>query len=274
MLRRILAVVIMAVFTLSFSAYAGKGISYSGSSTIGMSVLEAGALDAYEKKTGKKFSLVEHPGSGKGIKNLIAGKVNLAGASRHLKSKEKKQKVLGTTIGYDAIAVFVHSSNPVENLTKEQIKGIFTGKIKNWKEVGGNDALITVNTEIQGEGRATLQVFQKIAMDGAPYGNGFKEIDLPRDQIVHLAGDPTGICSVSFGLLAATPKHLRDKVKGIGVNGMKPEPENIKYGKYLISRPLLLVTKGMPKGDVKEFINFMLTNEGQKIVGINFVPVK
>ena len=119
-----------------------------------------------------------------------------------------------------------------------------------------------------------MLVFQKIAMDGAPYGPGFKQIDFPRDQIVHLAGDETGICSVSFGLLAATPKSLRSKVKGVAVNGMEPTPDNIKFGKYLISRPLVLGTKGMPKGDVKTFIDFMLSPEGQKFVGKHFVPVK
>ncbi|MHC4139923.1 MAG: phosphate ABC transporter substrate-binding protein [Planctomycetota bacterium] len=274
MLRKMLAIIVMAVLTLPFSAIAGEGISYSGSSTIGMSILEEGAVKTFEQKTGIKFASIDQPGSGKGVKALIGGKVNLAGASRALKSKEKKKKVVGTTIGYDAIAVFVHSSNPVENLTKKQIKGIFTGKIKNWKEVGGKDAPITANTEIQGEGRATMLVFQKMAMDGAPYGTGFKEIDLPRDQIVHLAGDPTGICSVSFGLLAATPKHLRNNVKGVGVDGNEPTPGNIKSGKYLIARPLVLATKGMPKGNVKTFIKFMLSPDGQEIVAKHFVSVK
>ena len=79
-------------------------------------------MAAFEKKSGKKFKSVEIPGSGKGIDALMAGKVELAGASRPLKAEEKKAGLAAATIGYDAIAVFVHKSNPVKNLTKEQLK--------------------------------------------------------------------------------------------------------------------------------------------------------
>lgn len=274
MLKKLwLAVVVFMVVPAGMS-FAADELSYSGSSTIGMSVLEAGAVKAFEQKTGIKFKSVEQPGSGKGIQALLDGKVTLAGASRTLKSEEKAKKLLGTAIGYDAIAVFVHKNNPVKNLTKEQIKGIFTGKIKNWKEVGGKDAPIQPNTEIAGEKRATMLAFQEMAMDNAPYGSGFKEIDFPRDQIVDVAKNENSICSVSFGLLAAVSGDLRGNVKAVTVNGTAPSDANIQSGAYLISRPLLLVTQGLPKGEVRKFIDFMLSSEGQKIVGINFVPVK
>jgi len=256
------------------AAYGSDELSYSGSSTIGMSVLDAGAVKAFEQNTGIKFKSVEQPGSGKGIQALLDGKVTLAGASRSLKPEEKAKKLLGTAIGYDAIAVFVHKNNPVKNLTKDQVKGIFAGKIKNWKEVGGKDAPIKPNTEIAGEKRATMLAFQEMAMDNAAYGAGFKEIDFPRDQIVDVAKNENAICGVSFGLLGAVSADLRGNVKAITVNGIAPSDANIQSGAYLISRPLLLVTLGLPKGDVKKFIDFMLSDEGQKIVGSNFVPVK
>lgn len=255
-------------------AIAGDELSYSGSSTIGMSVLDAGAVKAFEQKTGIKFTSIEQPGSGKGIQALLDGKVTLAGASRTLKPEEKAKKLLGTAIGYDAIAVFVHKNNPVKNLTKDQVKGIFTGKIKNWKEVGGKDAPIKPNTEIAGEKRATMLAFQEMAMDNAAYGTGFKEIDFPRDQIVDVAKNENAICGVSFGLLAAVSGDLRGNVKAVTVNGIAPSDANIRSGAYLISRPLLLVTMGLPKGDVKKFIDFMLSPDGQKVVATNFVPVK
>ncbi|MFZ2196938.1 MAG: phosphate ABC transporter substrate-binding protein, partial [Thermodesulfovibrionales bacterium] len=231
-------------------------------------------VKAFEAESGIKFKSLDQPGSGKGIKALLDGKVTLAGASRALESEEKKQKLIGTTIGYDAIAVFVHKNNPVKNLTKEQLKGIFTGKIKSWKEVGGKDAPIHVNTEIAGQKRATMLAFQEMAMDKAPYGTGFKEIDFPRDQIVEVAKDENGICGVSYGLLAAVSPDLRGKVKAIKVNNVEPTDKDIQSGAYLISRPLLLVTVGLPKGNVKKFIDFMLTKKGQDIVNVNFVPVK
>jgi phosphate transport system substrate-binding protein len=249
-------------------------ISYSGSSTIGTGILkEGGAVAAFEKKTGKKFSAVEIPGSGKGVQALIDGKVDLAGASRPLKPEEKKAGLSATTIGYDAIAVFVHKSNPVKNLTKEQLKGIFTGKIKNWKEVGGKNAPIVPNTEIIAGKRATIEMFQEHVMDGAKYGK-FKEVDLPRDQIVELTKQENGICSVSLGLLASLSAAEKGKVKAISVAGSEPSDKNVQSGAYIISRPLLLVTKGLAKGEVKEFISFILSSEGQSIVTKNFVPVR
>lgn len=274
MKRLIFVILIAMMFSLPQIVFADDEISYSGSSTIGMSVLEAGAVKAFEQKTGLKFKSIDQPGSGKGIKALLEGKVTLAGASRALETEEKKQKLIGTAIGYDAIAVFVNAKNTIKNLTKEQVKGIFTGKIKNWKEVGGKDAPIHVNTEIAGQQRATMLAFQEMAMDKAPYGTGFKEIDFPRDQIVEVAKDENGVCSVSFGLLAAVSADLRDKVKALTVGGIEPSDKNIQSGAYLISRPLLLVTNGLPKGNVKKFIDFMLSKEGQDIVNKNFVPVK
>jgi len=248
-------------------------LSYSGSSTIGTGILNAGAVSAFEKKKGVKFKSVEIPGSGKGVKALIEGKVDIAGASRPLKAEEKKEKLISATIGYDAIAVFVHKNNSVKFLTKEQLKGIFTGKIKNWKEVGGKNAPIVPNTELLDGKRATIEMFQEHVMDGAAYAK-FKQVDLPRDQIVELAKEENGICSVSLGLLATLGNDIKGKVKAIAVDSIEPTEKNVQSGAYLISRPLLLVTRGVAKGDAKDFISFMLSSEGQAIVAKNFVPVR
>jgi phosphate transport system substrate-binding protein len=273
MKKAVLVLILLACF-IPAGVFGSEEISYSGSSTIGMSILEAGAAKAFEKKTGLKFKSIEQPGSGKGIKALLDGKVTLAGASRPLESAEKKQKLIGHAIGYDAIAVFVNKNNPVNNLTKEQLKGIFTGKIKNWKEVGGKDAPIQANTEIAGQQRATMLAFQEMAMDKAAYGTGFKEIDFPRDQIEDVAKNENAICTVSFGLLAAVNPELRSNVKAVTVNNVEPSDRNIQSGAYLISRPLLLVTIGLPKGNVKKFLDFMISKEGQEIVNKNFVSVR
>lgn len=254
---------------------AADGLSYSGSSTIGQSILEAaGAKKAFEAKSGIKFASFEVPGSGKGVEALIAGKVSVAGASRPIKPAEKGAGVLGTVIGYDAVAVFVNKENPINDLSKEQLKGIFTGKIKNWKEVGGKDAPIVVNTEIQGAKRATMEMFNEMVMDKAPYGPGFKEIDLPKDQIIEVARSPNGIGTPSYGLLAAVPPDVRAKVKAILVDGIGPTHEDIQSGAYLISRPLNLATMGAPKGEAKAFIDFMLSPQGQAFVAKDFVPVR
>jgi len=270
---RICLLAILFVTLFALPAAAAEELRYIGSSTIGTGVLQAGATREFTIKTGIRFAAIEQPGSGKGIQSLLEGKTPLAGVSRPLKPEEKKEKLIGTIIGYDAIAVFVHQNNPVQSLTKNQLKGIFTGQIKNWKEVGGLDAPITPNTEILTGQRATVEMFQEMVLDGTAYGKGLKELDLPRDQLVDLAADPNGICSVSLGLLTAVPLEIRREVRVVGVNGVEPTENNVRSGAYLISRPLLLVTKGLPKGAAKEFLSFMLSAEGQAIVAKKFVPV-
>jgi len=274
-MKRSLAVLAAALSLAPTLSAAADDVRYSGSSTIGQSILDAaGARSAFERKTGIKFAALEVPGSGKGIEALLAGQANVAGASRPLKPDEKAKKILGTIIGYDAVAVFVSKDNPVNDLSKEQLKSIFTGKITNWKQVGGKDAPIAVNTEIQGAKRATMEMFNELVMDKAAYGPGFKQIDLPRDQIVEVARTPNGIGTPSLGLLAAVPADVRAKVKAIAVDGVRPTPENIQSGAYLISRPLNLATIGPPTGAVKAFIEFMLSPEGQTLVGKDFVAVR
>ena len=140
------ATIAMALFVVAPPAGGVEDtLSYSGSSTIGVGIMQAGAVKVFEARTGLKFASVETIGSSKGVKALIEGKVTVAGASRALTSEEKSAKVIGHVIGYDAIAVFVHADNPVKSLSKEQLKGIFTGKITRWKEVGGQDAPIYPN---------------------------------------------------------------------------------------------------------------------------------
>ena len=248
-------------------------LSYIGSSTIGTGILNAGAGEAFERKAGRKFTSVQIPGSGKGLDALVDGETGLAGISRPLKPQEKKQGLIATIIGYDAIAVFVHAENPVRDLSRQQLKQIFTGRITNWKDVGGKEAPIEPATEMLVGKRATIEMFQEIIMDGAPYGD-FRQVSLPRDMLLQLARNPKSICTVSIGLMASLPSDVKNKIKAVSVNGIKPNVPNVRSGSYVVSRPLLLVTKGKPKGEEKEFIAFLLSPEGQEIIARNFVPVR
>ena len=178
----------------------------------------------------------------------------------------------GSGVCADAIAVFVHADNPVRNLSRKQLKQIFTGRVTTWHEVGGRAASISPTTEILVGERATIEMFREIVMDGAAYGD-FRQVDLSRDQLIQLAHNQNGICAASVGLVASLPPHVRKKIRAISVNGVEPTERNVRSGVYAISRPLLLVTKGNPKGGHKDFIDFMLSPAGQRIVARNFVPV-
>jgi phosphate transport system substrate-binding protein len=271
-LRARLAVTLFALAVMIPAAASAEDVRYSGSSTIGQSILEAaGAKKAFEAKSGVRFGSYEVPGTGKGIEALLAGTVNVAGASRELKKEEEAKGIVGTVIGFDAVAVFVNVENPVNNLSKAQLKDIFTGKVTNWKEVGGNDAPIHVNTEILGEKRATMEVFNEKIMGKDPYGKGFKEIDLPRDQIIEVSRDPLGIGTPSLGLLAAVSADVRAKVKALAVDGIKATERNVQTFKYPLSRPLILATMGDPKGAAKTFIDYMLSPPGQTAVEKSFI---
>lgn len=162
----------------------------------------------------------------------------------------------------------------MRSLTREQLKGIFTGQIKNWKDVGGVDAPIEPSIEILTGKRGTIEMFQEIVLEGAAYGEGFREHELPRYQLVELAENPNAICAVSLGLRGAVPHEIRRELRAVGVNGVEPTETNVRSGTYPISRPLLLVTKGLPGGEVRKFLGFMLSDEGQAIVAKNFLPLR
>jgi phosphate transport system substrate-binding protein len=265
--------ILLLVCLMMLPEVARGELSYIGSSCIATGILNAGAAEAFEKKTGRKFSSVQIPGSGKGLDALMDGETGLAGVARPLKPQEMKQGLTATMIGHDAIAVFVHAENPVQDLSRQQLKGIFTGRITNWKDVGGQQASIEPTPEFLNWKRATLEIFQKIIMDGADYGDA-RRVSLPRDMLLQLARNPNGICTASTGLVASLPSDLRKNIKAVSVNGVRPTVRNVRAGSYPITRPLLLVTKGIPEGEEKEFINFILSPEGQEIVSSNFIPVR
>jgi len=259
-----LIVVCMMIAVMPGLVWAG-GLTYEGSTTIGENIMPE-AAKAFEAKNGVKFTAIGGLGSGKGFKAMMAGTADVAGVSRSLSTDEKKLKPYSQTIGYDAIAVFVNEKNPVKNLTKDQIKGIFTGKIKNWKEVGGKDAKIFVITEILAGDRATIKAFRELALDDAAIYTD-KEIDKPHDCAKAVAADANAITHASLAF--AEPG-----IKAISVGSIEPTNDNVRSGAYLISRPLLLVTKELPSGDMKNFFSFILSPDGQAIVKKEFVPVK
>ncbi|MGI5859637.1 MAG: phosphate ABC transporter substrate-binding protein [Tepidanaerobacteraceae bacterium] len=203
-------------------------------------------------------------GSGAGIKAAREGTADIGASSRELKPEEKSVKEI--VIAKDGIAVVVNPANPISDLTMEQIKSVFSGEVTNWKDLGGNGALITV--VIREDGSGTRGAFEEIVLG--------KDVKFTDKAIIQnstgalrttVAGTPDAIGFVSLGA-------LNDEVKALKVDGVDISKENVLSNSYKVARPFVYMTKEEPTGLVKSYIDFILSTEGQEIVGRDFIPVK
>lgn len=218
---------------------------------------------------------VQGGGSGQGIKSIKEGIADLGALSREVKEEEKAEVSKEFVIAKDGVAVIINPAGTVTDLTIEQIKKIYTGEIKNWSEVGGSDAPIVVVTREEGSG--TRGAFTEITKVMTKNDAG-EEIDsTTKDALVQgstgavmqtVASTPNTIGYVSLG-------SLNDKVKVINVEGVKPSTETVLSGEYKISRPFVYVTGSKFSDAAKKYVDFVMSEEGQKIVkDCGFIPVK
>ena len=232
-------------------------ITVSGSTSVGP-LMEVIAEDFQSKNEGISVE-IQQLGSSAGIKNTIDGTSEIGMASRDLKEEEKSAGLTETEIAIDAIAIVTNKNNEVKDLTVQQIKDIYTGKITNWKEVGGKDAPIVVVSREDGSG--TRGAFEEIV--------GFEASELTKDAQI---GDGSGNIKSTvegnenaIGYISAS--YVDESVNKLKVEGQELTIENVKDKKYPIARPFILVHKEdtiTEKG--KELIKFILSDEGQAIV--------
>ena len=189
--------------------------------------LVAGGIDgisvplaaARVSRTGIKLGSIALQGSGQGLELVVRGAVPLAGVSRSLTFVEKQQPIYYQTIGYDAVAVYVLGSNPVSSLSRAALRGIYTGRIRSWKEVGGQDAPLVLITQIWSAQRAQMVEFRDQVMDGAAYREDRREVDRQADQVAALLAEPRGITAVS--LPQGQPPRARGGAGGRGRGGAR-----------------------------------------------------
>ena len=226
-------------------------ITISGSTSVGP-VVEILGEDFEAKNEGVSIE-VQQIGSSAGIKNAIDGTSQIGMASRDLKDEEKAAGLKETQIAIDGIAVITNKNNTVKDLTLEQVKDIYTGKITNWKEVGGNDAPIVVVSREDGSG----------TRDGFQENVGFESEELTKDAQI---SDGSGY--ISFG-------YVDENVNALTIDGVELNAENVKNDSYAIARPFLFVNKeDVITEQGKNFIDFILSEEGQNVVEENrFISV-
>ncbi len=239
-------------------------LKLTGSTTV-LPIAQAAAERFMVENPGVKVD-VQGTGSSEGIKAVSQGAADIGNSSRELKDDENNLGLVDHPIAIDAIVFVVNPSNRVNSLTDEQLKGIFTGKIKNWKEVGGDNEPIQL--VYRDEASGTREVVQEKLL-----GKGAKFAD---DAIVQpgngqvkatVAGAPNAIGYVSYGYLDATVKPLK-------FNGVEASLKTIKDKTYSFQRNLHMFTKGEPKDLAKAFIDFVLSEDFQKeVISKEYVPV-
>jgi len=265
-MRRFCLFILFSLFPL----YGSKTVTITGSTTV-LPIAQYAAEIFMQRNPDVNIS-VRGGGSGVGIANLLDGTTDIANASRPIKEKELKRakekgiNPVATIIAKDGIAVIVHPSNPVTALTLEQIRKIYTGEISNWKEVGGNPGTIVVVSRDHSSG--TFEVFKKMVLEGEKVRPDAIMAASNKAVLTTVAKTPGAIGYIGLG-------YLSSDVKAVKVDGVYPSPESVVSGKYKLARPLYMYTRGKPSGVVKEFIDFILSPEGQKIVKeLGFVPVR
>lgn len=206
-------------------------------------------------------------GSGVGIKQVGEGLVNIGNSGRKAKDEEvEKYGLKMFKWAIDGVAIVVNPANPVKELTKQQLKDIFSGRISNWKDLAGADRTINVYTRDESSG--TREVFWKKAIDKGdiiPQANVVVSNGAMKSAI---ANDPYSIGYVSVG-------HIDKSVAPVALDGIIPTIETVKSGSYTVSRGLYSNTKGEPDQLTKLFIDYLLSPEGQQIVSENgFIPVR
>ena len=233
----------------------GSLVTISGSTSVGP-LAEKLAMK-YEEENDVKIE-VNQIGSSAGITNAISGVSQIGMSSRDLKQEEKDSDLQELIIAYDGIVVVAHPSNPVKDLTMEQVKQIFTGEITNWKEVGGKDMEIVVVSREDGSG--SRDAFQEIV--------GYESGQLIKNAIVASGNGniKTTVAMNKHAIGFISFEYVDESVSTMDINGVQAKAENVLAGQYELSRPFLFVHKEDVPESAKQFMEFILTPEGQKIV--------
>lgn len=270
MLKKMITLTVTAA-SLCTALFAGsKDITMAGSTTV-LPIAQRTAEVYMDQHEDVNIS-VRGGGSGVGIAAIVDGRVDIADASRPIKTKELKSarqngtNPVGTVVAKDGIAVIVHGNNSITKLNIQQLKDIYTGKIENWKKLGGPSIPIVVVSRDVSSG--TFEVFKELVLKGGKVKGGALMLSSNKAVSTTVADTPGAIGYVGLG-------YLTDKVKALQIQGVLPSNATVNNGSYKLARPLFMYTNGKPAGEVKKYLDFILSSEGQKIVEeLGFVPLQ
>lgn len=262
----------LAVMSLAGCADGGTGkdgaLRVSGSTTV--APVAADAAEAL-KTDGLDITVATQGGSAGGISQLAAGQISIALSSKPLAEEDKAANpgtdFVTTQIGADAVGVIVTkevADAGVKNLTADQVRDLFEGKINNWSEVGGPDLDVFVYDKEPGRG--TREVLDKYIYGDEkapppPESGNYAIVGGNLETRNKLESTPGAVAPLSTSFIEG-----RKGLAAVTLDGIEPSPENIASGKYPMARPLYLITDGEPEGSAKKFIDYILSPKGQELM--------
>jgi len=277
--KKMAAIVAVAFLIASTGAFAWdwpwnqkdeNKLSIQGSTTV-LPIAQKAAEDFMKDNSGVEIS-VRGGGSGVGIAALVDGAVDIGDASRPIKTKEiiaAKQKGInpvGNVVAKDGIAVVVNPLNPIKEISIDKLQAIYAGEIKKWSELGGSSDPIVVVSRDSSSG--TFEVFNELVLKGSKLRDDAIMTVSNREVAETIKNTKGAIGYIGLAFLSSS-------VKPLDVEGVKPSNATVVSGAYKLARPLFMYTNGEPSGLAKQFIDFVMSPAGQKIVNeVGYVPVK
>lgn len=270
--KKVLALCVAAVTAFSFTACGNNNGAETGNNdsaalsgtlkmagSTSMEKLANALSESFMEKNGGVTVTAEFIGSSAGIEALTGGSADIGNSSRALKDSEKAKGAVENVVAIDGIAVVTDKNSKADNLTKQQLTDIYTGKIKDWSEVGGDSGAIVVIGREAGSG--TRGAFEEILgiEDACTYAN---ELDSTGAVMAKVASTPGAIGYVSLDV-------VDDTVKALKLDGVEATPKNIIAGEYFLSRPFVMATMGPIEKQndvVKAWFDYIKSDEGKQII--------
>jgi phosphate transport system substrate-binding protein len=272
MKSKALFLMLAALAMLASPAAHAERLVIKGSDTLGAKLVPQLAEEFKAKNPDTTFDIAAE-GSTTGIAALIDGTAQVGMSSRHVKPAEKAAaQAKGVTfneivVAHDGLAVIVNEKNPIANLTKKQVEQIFTGEVSDWSAVGGAGGKISIYTRNTSSG--TYSDWKELAMKKRDYAPTAQKMAGNEQITAEVAKNPNGIGYVGLAYLKAPG------VKAVKIDNVEVTPESVRNNSWAYARPTFFYTNGEPAGVVKQFVDFALGEDGQKIVErVGFVRVK
>lgn len=259
----------LIVFFLSPLLFAQERITIQGSTTV-LPIMQILAEAYLERDPGVDIS-VSGGGSGVGITALLDGVTDIAMSSREAKENEIKdaqdrgKELIPFVIAHDAIAIIVHPSDPLNDITLEDLRRIYTGEVQNWAEIGGqNMPVVPISRDFAS---GTFEVFNRVVLSQKELVPSALMLASNLAILQEVSSSPGYIGYVGLG-------YVQKDVKVMSLNGIFPSPENVRLKEYPLARALYLYLSHPPQGKVQDFLEFILSKEGQGLVAEEgFIPV-